>query len=105
MSLKNFTSESAKESQKKAVRKRFENKLIKESIQKELSVIPEGQTITIQDAIVKALIERCLRGDVRAIELLRDTIGQKPIDKIAEKVTKKVTVVWKDESVTREVES
>lgn len=34
--------------------------------------------ITIQDAIMLAMLQRAAKGDVRAAEYIRDTIGQKP---------------------------
>lgn len=38
---------------------------------------------TQQDAILASLIQKALTGDVRAIETIRDTIGEKPVEKVA----------------------
>lgn len=43
---------------------------------------PEGQGETIQTAVCVALIERAIRGDTKAFEIIRDTIGEKPADNI-----------------------
>ena len=45
---------------------------------------------TFQEAIGCAIIEKAMRGDTKAFELIRDTIGQKPQDK------KEITVVNPD---------
>lgn len=38
---------------------------------------------TIQEAITLALVKKALNGDTKAYELIRDTIGEKPTEKIA----------------------
>lgn len=35
---------------------------------------------TTQDAIIAALVKRAANGDTRAFEMIRDTIGEKPVD-------------------------
>lgn len=42
----------------------------------------DGKTMTGAEAISTKLFEKALKGDVRAFEVLRDSAGQKPIDKI-----------------------
>ena len=37
---------------------------------------------TIQHAIAVALIEKALKGDTKAFEIIRDTIGEKPVERI-----------------------
>jgi len=37
----------------------------------------------IQEKICTALIEKAQSGDVKAFEVIRDTIGEKPVDKLA----------------------
>ena len=41
---------------------------------------PDG--ITRQDEIVIALIDKAVKGDIRAFEVIRDSIGEKPSDKV-----------------------
>ena len=42
----------------------------------------KGKNIKVKDAICVRLIQRALRGDLKAIEMLRDTIGEKPVENI-----------------------
>ncbi len=58
------------------------NKLLKERktlAQELLLILSQGNT---QERISTALIEKCLKGDIRAFETLRDTIGEKPKEKM-----------------------
>lgn len=41
-----------------------------------------GQNISVQDAILIAQVQKAMKGDTRAAEYLRDTVGQKPSDKL-----------------------
>lgn len=38
----------------------------------------KGKNITMQEAIMVAMLNKAAKGDVRAAEYVRDTIGQKP---------------------------
>lgn len=38
---------------------------------------------TTQDAIIAGLVKRAINGDTRAFEMIRDTIGEKPIERVA----------------------
>lgn len=38
---------------------------------------------TTQDAIIAALVKRAASGDTRAFEMIRDTIGEKPVQDVA----------------------
>lgn len=42
----------------------------------------DGQVMTGAEAISTKLFEKALKGDVRAFEVLRDSAGQKPIERI-----------------------
>lgn len=42
----------------------------------------KGQNISVQEAIMIAQVQKAMKGDTRAAEYLRDTIGQKPTDKV-----------------------
>ena len=63
----------AKKREKKKLREMLEVFLEKKTQDK------NGNTITTGEAVTLALIEKCLKGDVKAFEVLRNTIGQKPI--------------------------
>ena len=59
---------------------RRKKKTIRETLEMMLSgKMPDGTTR--QDAMVVALLEKALSGDVRAFEAIRDSIGEKPTDK------------------------
>ena len=40
----------------------------------------KGKNLTVQDKILVEVIKKALKGDLKAIEFLRDTSGQKPVD-------------------------
>lgn len=61
----------------------------KKELRKALEILLEqdisdkkGNTKTGVEAVSLALFQKALKGDVRAFEVLRDTIGQKPIEKV-----------------------
>lgn len=60
---------------KKSVEKRRERKLLKDEL---IMLLSSGQT---QEKISLALIQEALDGNVKAFEVIRDTIGEKPISK------------------------
>ena len=51
-------------------------KTLKETL---LMMLEEGNT---QDNITLALLDKALKGDTKAYEVIRDTVGEKPTDKI-----------------------
>lgn len=63
---------------------RREKKLFKEAIEKQL-----GQSI---DSMITSMIEQANKGNVQAITFLRDTIGEKPTDKVEAEVNSDVTI-------------
>ncbi len=42
----------------------------------------KGKNISVQEAILIAQVQKAMKGDTRAAEYVRDTIGQKPVDSI-----------------------
>ncbi len=38
--------------------------------------------MTVKDAITKQMVQKALKGNTRAFELIRDTVGEKPADSI-----------------------
>lgn len=38
--------------------------------------------ITVKDAITKQMVQKALKGNTRAFELIRDTIGEKPVETV-----------------------
>lgn len=41
----------------------------------------KNKNLTVQEAILVTQIQKALKGDLKAAEFLRDTAGQKPVDK------------------------
>lgn len=76
--------EIARKGGKASVEARREKKLFKEAIEKKL-----GQSL---DSMIDSMIEQANKGNVQAITFLRDTIGEKPTDKIEADVNNDVTI-------------
>ena len=62
---------------------RRERKTFREGLLYLLNTPCDDQEGTQQDAILVSLIQKARTGDVRAIEAIRDTIGEKPVEKVA----------------------
>ena len=61
-------------------------KTLKETL---LLMLEEGNT---QDNITLALLQKALNGDTQAYEVIRDTVGEKPTDKIEQSGENKLDV-------------
>ena len=60
---------------------RRQRRLLRDTIEQYLSInTSDGKTY--EDEIVLALIKSAKDGDTKAFEVIRDTIGQKPVDQI-----------------------
>ena len=55
---------------------RRKRKTLKEEL---LLMLSEGET---HQSVTLALIEKAMGGDTKAFEVIRDTIGEKPVDKV-----------------------
>ena len=55
---------------------RRKRKTLKEEL---LLMLSDGET---QQSVTLALIEKAMCGDTKAFEVIRDTIGEKPVDKV-----------------------
>ena len=55
---------------------RRKRKTLKEEL---LLMLSDGET---QQSVTLALIEKAMSGDTKAFEVIRDTIGERPVDKI-----------------------
>ena len=71
---------------------RREKKALRERL--ELLLAREADGLTTAEAITIALIEKALSGDVRAYEVIRDTIGEKPVDKQQTEISGGITIGW-----------
>lgn len=100
-----FTAENAVEMSEKSAEKKRQMKSFREQFAAELGAIISQRDgngkvigeITVKDAITKQMVQKALRGNTRAFELIRDTIGEKPADNII------VTEI--DPDVAKEVEA
>lgn len=80
--------ETARKGGKASAAKRAERKTFREGL---LLLLNEplkdkdgkASSRTTQDAIIAALVKRAASGDTRAFELVRDTIGEKPVQDVA----------------------
>lgn len=91
--LRRLTSEEAREIGKKggkaSVKARQERKALKDEL---LLLLSNGDT---QKKVSLALIEQAKNGNTKAFEVIRDTIGEKPVDKVEQETiyTIKVDIV------------
>ena len=56
-----------------------------------------GKNITIDQAMMVRLIQKALKGDLNAIAMVRDTIGEKPTEKMEVKDVTPVIISGEDE--------
>ena len=93
--LRPFTSEQSREAAKKngskggqaTARNKRERKTFREGLLLLLNEPLKDKagnptTNTTQDAIIAALVKRAANGDTRAFEMIRDTIGEKPVQDV-----------------------
>lgn len=95
--------ERAKEISKMGVETRKERKMLRESMQATMDMLlrksikegaqidpedilsiaeTEGKNISVQQAIALAQIQKALLGDTESAKFIRDTLGEKPVEKI-----------------------
>lgn len=84
--LKTPTSEQAREYGRKGGLKRAENEKKRKTLREELLVLLE--TNQYQEKMSLALIKQALDGNTKAFEVIRDSIGEKPNDKLELEQTK-----------------
>jgi hypothetical protein len=65
---------------------RREKKLLKDSL---LAILDTDEG---QEKICTALFQQARRGNIKAFEVLRDTIGQKPVDQVEQSVKAEITI-------------
>lgn len=74
------TLEERREIAKRAGKASGESRRRKKTLREELlAILSDGDT---QNKVSLALVQQALLGNVKAFETLRDTIGQKPVEKI-----------------------
>lgn len=75
--------ENAKKGGKKSGEARREKKKLREML--EILMIKEENGKTTREEICVALIKAAINGNVKAFEIIRDTIGEKPVEKVESK--------------------
>jgi hypothetical protein len=65
---------------------RRKRKTLKEEL---LLLLEKGDT---QERISLALLQKAMQGDTKAFEVLRDTVGEKPVDKVETEVVSTIKV-------------
>lgn len=70
---------------------RREKRRLRELLEMALSRVGEDGTSTAE-AVTAAIIDRALTGDVRAYEVIRDTLGEKPTEQVAQDT--RVEITW-----------
>jgi diphthamide synthase subunit DPH2 len=94
----NFTALSTDEARKRGKqggiasgKSRRERKTLAEELKVLLSSGKEQKKVCL------ALVESAKDGNVRAFEIIRDTIGEKPVDKMESEATAEITFILPDE--------
>ena len=78
--------EISRKGQKASTEAKRARKTLKETL---LLMLEEGNT---QNDITLALLQKALNGDTKAYEVIRDTVGEKPTDKIEQSGESKLDV-------------
>lgn len=73
---------------------RREKKTLRQRL--ELLLARKVDDMDTADALSIALIEKALSGDVRAYEVIRDTIGEKPTDKVDASLSGSLVIKWQE---------
>jgi hypothetical protein len=83
------TSEEAREAGRKGGKRSGEVRRARKTLREELTDLltenitdKNGRVMPTQKAISASMIKQALSGNTKAFELIRDTIGEKPIDKV-----------------------
>lgn len=78
--LRTPTTEEAREIGRKGGLASGETRRKRKTLREELlAMLADGNT---QESITAALLEKAMDGDVKAFEVVRDTVGEKPVDRI-----------------------
>ena len=56
-----------------------------------------GKNLTVDQAMMVVLMQKGLKGDLKAIEMIRDTVGEKPIDRMEVKDVTPVIISGEDD--------
>lgn len=105
--LRPITRENAREFSKKSNEKKRKNaqkiKLFKEILDEKLAEENKDKQ-TIKDLLTEVLIKQAYKGNLKAIEMIRDTIGEKPAEKIETVEKVKIKKVFVTQEMRTEAE-
>lgn len=92
------TSEQARERGRKggiaSGKSRRDKKTLRQALELLLEIRNEKTGRSGMESVALALFDKAISGDVRAIETLRDSIGQKPTDKVMQQQVGKIALRW-----------
>lgn len=79
-----LTHDDQKAGGKASAESRKRKKLLRECIDELLAkeYTSEGKTLTGSEALAVTLMKKAMKGDVKAFEVIRDTAGEKPVEKV-----------------------
>lgn len=80
-----FTAENALENSEKAAKAKARNRTFREEFEQELAAMisdGSGKKVSVKSALTKTAVQKALRGDLRALEFIRDTVGEKPVETV-----------------------
>ena len=82
----------------------------RKTLRAELEILLSAQTIdketgkktesTVQEAVTVALVKQALKGNTKAFEIIRDTIGEKPVERVTLAEIDQATVNLVEKMVT-----
>ena len=87
--------EIAKKGGKASGEARRRRKSLKEDLLVALEIVKGDKTI--QEIGVEAILKKYMDGEIQAFTTIRDTIGEKPIDKVEQEITNSIRVDLTDE--------
>ena len=90
ISLADRTKEERQEIGRKGGLKTAENRRRRKSLKEELLALLEINDNN--NKISLAILEKAINGDIQAFTTIRDTIGEKPVDKVEQEVTNTIRV-------------
>lgn len=93
--LRTPTTEEAREIGRKGGIASGEARRRRKTLKEELLLLLEQGDM--QEKISLALIQKAMNGDTKAFEVLRDTVGEKPVDKVENEIVSTIKVDVVDE--------
>lgn len=73
--------------QKAQAEKKRQRRTLKEDLIALLGMKCEDEDKTYQDAMITAILAQAINGNVKAATFVRDTIGEKPVEKVENTIT------------------